>query len=306
MNGVTPQSLITLAHLGLLHVTGEGAQKLLQGQLTCNMDDISPTQSRLGAHCNPQGRILSLFRIFTYGEGYYLQMPKEVLSSSVEALQKYAVFFKANLQDATNTFKRICYKGDQLQTIFPVLPQKVDEVIAQDDLLIIKLTGSRYEIIGNTLPLAEIETQLGAHSEPDSLNAWKAANIANGIPSVYKETIGKFLPHEINLPVLNAVSFEKGCYTGQEIIARMHYRGQLKKAMCRARIATTKLPEPGSDIFENSPCGIIVDSCREDEKYCQILVVVDQALTESQKLFLDSEKTEPLEFLALPSGPIYA
>ena len=236
-----------LSHLGLLKVSGNDAKKLLQGQLTCNLDEVTPTNSLLGAHCNPQGRILSLFRIIMRNDSYYLEMPAETLSVALAALKKYAMFFKVELTDAS-------------------------------------------------AELADISDAASL-----SFNAWKAGNIEAGIPAIYANTSGKLLPHEINLPLINAVSFTKGCYTGQEIIARMQYRGQLKKRMYRARVTTQTLSVPGTDIYNDAgPCGIIVDSCQEADTSFQLLVVANQADRENQQLFLDPDKIEQLEFVSLP------
>jgi folate-binding protein YgfZ len=292
--------LIDLSHTGLLQVAGQDAKKLLQGQLTCNLEEISTEQSRLGAHCNPQGRMLSLFRIFYFQDAYYLQMPAETLSEAIAALQKYAMFFKVKLADA-GQLRSVAYHGEALEKYTPKLPQKTDDTILIDDVLIIKLPGENfYEMVGDATQLKKIAEALATETVPDSINAWKALHIAAGIPNLYTATIGKLLPHEINLQSINAVSFDKGCYTGQEIVARMHYRGQLKKHMYRARVKTTLLPEPGSDIYADTPCGKIVDSCHENAEYAQILVIANQADAESRQLFLDSAKIQPLEFLTLP------
>jgi folate-binding protein YgfZ len=293
--------LIDLSHTGLLRVSGEGAMKLLQGQLTCNIAEITADQSRLGAHCNPQGRILSFFRIWYFQDAYYLQMPKETVPEAMAALQKYAMFFKVTLTDESDTLGRISYQGDALKNHFVTLPVQMDATITVDDLLITQITDTaHYEIIGAMSRLQKIINALAIKTTVDNINAWKTIQITAGIPTIYANTIGKFLPHEINLQHINAVSFNKGCYTGQEIIARMHYRGQLKKRMYRARVKTDTLPLPGSDIYDEAPCGMIVDSCQEDANYHQILVIANQTDTESKQLFLDPAKIQPLEFLSLP------
>ena len=191
---------------GLLCVSGEQAKKFLQGQLTCHMDEVTPSHSLLGAHCNPQGRVISLFRIFLRENNYYLQMPRELIPIAKQALQKYAVFFKTSLVDS--------------------------------------------EIF----------------SETQSAN-WHMENIRKKIPSIFPETSEKFLPHDLNLPELGAVSFNKGCYTGQEIIARMQYRGKLKNHLYHAVITTPLDLIRGADIFiGNKAVGNMVDFCKLNDK----------------------------------------
>ncbi|MDR3492817.1 MAG: folate-binding protein [Gammaproteobacteria bacterium] len=226
---------------GLLCIEGADAAKFLQGQLTCNMDEVTLTQSCLGAHCNPQGRIISLFDIFFHDNKYYLLIPFSMIPIAMKGLKKYAVFFKTTLTDASD--------DNYLNEI--IIPHK--------------------------------------------------NKIEAGIPTIYPETSEKFLPHEINLQYLNGISFNKGCYTGQEIIARMHYRGHLKKHMYQFHVNTLTTPIPGSDIYNsNEACGIIVDSYQENENDFQLLIILNEADSHSPTLFLSLENKEPLNLMPLP------
>lgn len=223
--------------LGFLCVSGPDAKKLLQGQFTCDLDDVTEAQSQLGAHCNPQGRVISLFRLFLLNNHYYLQMPRELIPIAMNALKKYAVFFKVTLIDAS----------DQ-----PIL---LTHHIKNPDILL-------------------------------------------GIPAIYPETSGKYLPHELNLPNLNAVSFKKGCYTGQEIIARMHYRGKLKTHLYQATAYSEEIPTRGSDIYrENKPCGNVVDYYSLGSAHYHLLVIASEQDKEAGMLFLDPEQKNILHFL---------
>ncbi len=215
-------------HSGLLKVSGKDAHKLLQGQLTCDVNEVSPTEPRLGAHCNPQGRIISLFYLFNYQGDYYLKMPRNMIDIASKALKKYAIFFKVELTDAS------------------------------DDVSIV-----------------------------DSLGSHLPTFLDNGVAMIYPETSGVFLPHEINLPQLNGVSFNKGCYTGQEIIARMQYRGKLKNQL---QLATCEAQAPtrGNDIFdEKGIAGKVVDYVGNT-----LLILTRDT---SQPLFLDEARTQRIE-----------
>ena len=224
--------------LAILCVSGIDAKKFLQGQLTCNLDEITQTHSSLGAHCNPQGRVISLFNISLSESSYHLQMPLSMIPIAAKNLQKYAVFFKVNLSTL------------------------------EDDFL-------------KTLTTAE-----------------KALEIEQGIPTIYPETSEKFLPHDLNLPALNAVSFTKGCYTGQEIIARMQYRGKIKNHLYRARLTTVVALKPGDDVFcNNQISGTIVDFCKVGYNSYDVLVLTSETLVGTSPLFIDPANTERLEFL---------
>lgn len=197
--------------LGLLKVSGPDAARLLQGQLTCDVEKASQTAIP-GAHCNPQGRLISLFWLFKKDDDFYLAMPRDMVDTALQALKKYAVFYKAVLTDASGTL---------------VLNRHLD------------------------------------------------AKTAAAMPRIYPQTSGIFLPHELCLDIYGAISFDKGCYTGQEIIARMHYRGKLKKRLYQAETATRNPPMPGSDIYNTtkSICGTLVD-CREQAPAHYVLWVI--------------------------------
>lgn len=220
--------------LGLIAIRGNDAKKFLQGQLTCHMDEIS-NEFSLAAHCNPQGRVISLFQIMLIAETYYLQMPRTLIPIAIQALKKYAVFYKVTISD----------ESEQAKSIGIIIP--ID---------------------------------------------WKKRNIQAGIPAIYAATSEKFLPHEINLHQLNAISFNKGCYTGQEIIARMHYRGKLKKHMYHAHAVTALQLQPGADIFvEKKPAGTIVDCVEVSYNHYEMLVIADETDAENQTLtFSNDEK----------------
>ncbi len=290
-------NVINLAHLGLLRVAGTGAKALLQGQLTCNLDDISSTESRLGAYCTPQGRMLSMFRVFQFHDEYYLQMPAEIVADTIAALKKYAVFFKVKLSGDSQHLTRLSYSGNaceaELLKRFGSVPQGVDSGVLSEDILMIKLPGEipHYELIGTPAALSGF-----AETTEIAENTWKYLNISAGIPDLAAATVGKFLPHELNLPALNGVSFNKGCYTGQEIVARMHYRGQLKKHLFRGYTAVK--PTLGEDIYdEMGRAGVIVDSCLDRDDRYQILFIADKNAIEAKQLFADFAKIVPIELI---------
>jgi folate-binding protein YgfZ len=280
-------TITDLSHLGLLKITGKDAKKFLQGQLTCNLEEVTPTQARLGAHCNPQGRIISLFQLFLHQENYYLQMPRNMLPIAQAALKKYAVFFKVELSDASEELMRLGYCGQQIET---PRPEKEFEAIESTDVLTIKFPGtpSRYELLGSP-------DLLKSRFSITPGNVWQYLNIANGIPSIYPETSEKFLPHEINLPNLNGVSFNKGCYTGQEIIARMQYRGKLKTRLFRAKAEKPPLLERGGNIYsEQKISGTIVDYCQLEYNNYELLLITSEE-NANRILSLDEEQQVKLE-----------
>jgi len=259
--------LFNLAHYGLIKISGIDAKKLLQGQMTCNLDDIESAQTRMGALCNPQGRVLSLFHIFTLNHAYYLLLLKSLVPTTLQTLKKFAIFYQTELSDVSEDFS--------------ILGQITTDTQAVPEQMIIKIPVG----IHRNFIISSQANKLAS----DEL-AWKKYNINENIPTIYPETIGKLLPHEINLPALGAISFNKGCYTGQEIIARMHYRGKLKNHLYSATIQSDQLLSPGDAIYylqnhQPHECGIIIDACLDGDNY-RALIVADEKNARDEHLFL--------------------
>lgn len=204
---------------GILKVSGPGTEKLLQGQLTCDINQITINQSKLAAHCNPQGRIISLFYLTKVEQDFYLIMPQVMVSIALGALGKYAPFFKAKLEDVSELFK-VMASDNNTPFLGPSSQSHGDDILGDDD--------------------------------------WDLQSILQGIPAIFPETSGKLLPHDINLQLLNAISFAKGCYTGQEIIARMHYRGKPKTHLYRGH--TSALLAPGTLLTGN---GCVINTSKK-------------------------------------------
>lgn len=256
--------IVHLSDYGLLKISGIGAKKLLQGQITQHIDEISTNKPQLSALCDPQGRVISLFYLLLWQDAYYLQMPRALVPMTLTALKKYAVFFKVSLEDVSDAFWQYGCMG---------------EIPNNDAQLTIDLPGE---------PRRQIQIRDHAlHETFLDEESWKYYQIINGLPSIYPETSQVFLPHELNLHLLNAISFNKGCYTGQEIIARMHYRGKLKTSLKSASTQSPFHPRMGADIYNDTGiAGSIVDFCKIGYNTFALLIIVN----DSQSLYLDAEK----------------
>jgi folate-binding protein YgfZ len=282
--------LCDLSSYGLLQVSGADSQKLLQGQLTCDVSRISDTHSSMGAHCNAQGRIISLFYLFQFQGSYYLLLPRSMLDIALAALKKYAVFYKVTLVNASDNLIIIGHSGKDFS------PDHYATAA------IIHTGGGRRVIVAEPGVIKSVWDTLAQNATVASLHAWKHLNISDSIPTVYPETSEKFLPHELNLDKLNAISFDKGCYTGQEIIARMHYRGKLKNHMYLTKITSNTAPLPGDDISslqgqDIRASGLVVDACVEDRRNYIALITTDESNVKNEHLFLDHDYKAFFTFL---------
>ena len=294
----------SLSHEGVLAVRGSDAAKFLQGQLTCNLNYLSDTQASLGARCTQKGRMQSSFRILLQGDGVLLAMATELLEPQLADLKKYAVFSKSKLTDESAGWVRFGVSdADQvLASLGLELPTETDSVVRSDDLIAIRVSPGRAEFWA---PAAQAETlhgQLAAQLNEGELNQWLLGQIRAGIGQVMPQTRELFIPQMLNLQAIGGVSFKKGCYTGQEIVARMQYLGKLKRRLYRLSLNASELPEPGTPLFSpthNSAIGEVVIAARADQGI-ELLAVLQAEAAESGDVHVGTLEGPGLQLLDLP------
>ncbi len=295
-----------LTHEGVLSIEGKDSKKFLQGQLTCNLNYLSTTESSLGARCTPKGRMVSSFRIIDKAEnGFLLSLDNRLLSIQLNDLKKYAIFSKVNLTDVSSIWLRFGIKATsnhQLSFLEIPLPTEINELVNKHDYFIIKIGSERYELWIHKNSTSNIVNKLAKHLPQQELTTWLLGQIQAGIGQIFLETSELFIPQMINLQAVGGVSFKKGCYTGQEIVARMQYLGKLKRHLYRFKLASEEpLPTRGSEIVSASlktSVGIIVLAASSGNNIELLAVVQDDAITTN--LWLKDRETEPLTLLNLP------
>ena len=264
MTATPPNHTYPLQSYGLIKISGADSLKFLQGQLSCDMTKITPTSGSMVAHCNPKGRVLSLCYALYSEDAYFLVTPLSMVTVAMIGLKKYAQFYKTTLSDVTSEY---------------AVMGCTTELIPKESLCYTTLpaTSSRKIYLATNL------------RHENTSDEWKQLDITDQLPAIYPETSGLFLPHELNLPHLGAISFDKGCFTGQEIIARMHYRATLKKRMYLAY--SESLHEPGHEIHRDSAktstIATVVDSSRMrlNNKYPTLITANDADI--NSEIFTD-------------------
>lgn len=294
----------TLSHEGVLAVRGPDASKFLQGQVTCNLNYLSDSNASLGARCTPKGRMLSSFRIASEGDGYVLAMASELLDPQLSDLKKYAVFSKSTLNDESAEWLRVgLYNADEvLGELGLLLPTEADGVARTDNLLAIRLSDGRVELWIRSAVSADVMQQIQAKLPERPLNSWLLAQVRAGIGQVFGPTRELFIPQMINLQAVGGVSFKKGCYTGQEIVARMQYLGKLKRRLQRLSLEGAELPAVASELFSpvhRSSVGEVVLAAQSETGVELLAVLQEDAVTDG-RIHLGSETGPALQLLDLP------
>ncbi|WP_159084357.1 tRNA-modifying protein YgfZ [Dongshaea marina] len=217
-----------LQQYAVIRATGPDRQTYLQGQLTCDLNNIEPGMQLLGACCDPKGKMLAELRVLNLGEELLLLTQKSLLDKLLAELKKYAVFSKVTLEDASDQWSVLALAGPHLAGRFhSELPTEGSQLHQQGMELSFSQPVERKLFVLPKAQAQDMIKSLEADAFDESL--WNGLEIAAGLAHLGAEQQLQFLPQSLNLQLLGGVSFKKGCYTGQEMVARARYRGANKR-----------------------------------------------------------------------------
>lgn len=281
----TGNVLCDLSHLGLVSAHGDDAAAFLQGQFSNDVTQVSATRSQLNSYCTPKGRMLATFRLFLRGDTYFMRMPREIVEPLLKRLGMFVLRSKVTLEDADDSLVRIGYSGPDaataLQSAVGKIPVDVDEVVTHQGLTLLRLRGPhpRFEIYGELEPTVQLWERLNVRAAPVGAANWALLDILAGVPTVYSQNVEAFVPQMANMQLVGGVSFKKGCYPGQEVVARMQYLGKLKRRMYRLHLDQDTPPVPGTELFDaasngTESVGRIVDAQPHPDGGVEALAVI--------------------------------
>lgn len=285
--------------LGLLLVNGEDATEFLQNQLSNDISRIDESRFQMSSYSTPKGRMLGVFRVIRISNGYLLVTTRAMLLPLMERLFHYILQARVNLADASDHFARIALQGDRIE--HELLPGAAGDCRQTDSVLALQLpplqSQRRYLLLCLSADEAiELWRQLSATLVETGFASWRLAEIRAGVPSIYPQTAEEFVLQMANLHWLDAVSFKKGCYPGQEIVARMQYLGKLKRRMYLAELETATLPQPGDELVTRGKTdadgsGKIVDAEFDANGICHCLYIarIDRAEADDLQLLNQPE-----------------
>lgn len=264
-----------LTQLAVLSVTGKDADTLLQGQVTCNVNEVTEHKAIFGAMCNPKGRVITTFLLLKKADGFLLILPNALLDSVKKRLQMYVLRSVVTLTDSSDA---LCLIG--LSSPGVALAKQFE---AQgEDVITVSFSSleNRQLIIAETDKAMAIWSQCVSEQafQTSSSGAWRYGDIISGIPWLDSNTTEEFIPQMLNLDKLGGISFNKGCYTGQEIVARTHYLGKSKRALFLAECKIEAEPVTNAPIFDanfdiaQSVGQVLMTQC--DQTSCKMLVVL--------------------------------
>lgn len=301
--------LVDLSHLGLLQISGEDAVTFLQGQVTNDIKLLNGHNSQYAGYCNPKGRLLALFLAFAHHDHLYLQLHGALLEPIMKRLKMYVMRSKATIANISASTLCMGVAGKDaeasLKTIFEKVPSRVHELVSLDNGALIRLPGAtpRYQVFSDAEHAPAIWKQLQETHTPVGKACWDWLEIQAGIPEISSATQEEFVPQMINLDALDGINYKKGCYTGQEIVARTHYLGKVKRRTQLAHIATNEQPQAGDDVFStgsNEPVGKIVRSAPSPQGGFDVLAEIRLESLETGTIRLKSVDGPTLELLKLP------
>jgi len=300
--------LCDLSQFGTLRVSGEEAQAFLQNLLSNDIREVSAARAQFSSFNSPKGRMLASMLIWRNGDGYLLQLPRVLCEPMRKKLGMYVLRAKVKISDASDEIVSLGLSGTDAQEIlgkqFGELPQLPLGFIDTEQAGVLKLSDTRFQISTAAQYASTLWQSLSQHAQPAGSACWDWLSIRAGIPVILPQTQEQFVPQMANFELIGGVSFKKGCYPGQEIVARMQYLGKLKRRMYLAHLDSSEAPQPGDELFsadmEGQTSGMIANVSAAPGGGYDALVVVQAASRESQTMHWKSPQGEALQFLPLP------
>lgn len=279
-----------LSEYGVLRVAGDDARSFLHAQLTVDVEQLAPDRARHAGWCSAKGRLMASFLLIPAGTGYLLRLSRDLVAPVAKRLSMFVLRAKVRITDDSAAWPQIGLWGDgsgaRLAGLGLAEPADELGVARAEGRIAVRLGGDRYLVLGVADAAADAR-------EED----WQLQEIRAGIPTVTLATQDQLVPQMANFELLGGVDFRKGCYPGQEIVARAQYRGAVKRRLYRLRAATALIP--GQDLFSDDvpgqPSGTVVNAAGGEA-----LAVLPIAAVEAHAAVRAAQGGEALEILTLP------
>lgn len=291
---------------GVIEVTGEDAVTFLQGQLTNDIKQLD-RHAQLNGYCSPKGRLLSILKTYRIGSAIYLECPVSQQDFVQKRLQMFVLRAKVKLNRVNEQWFRVGIAGNDIENTLAqlglTLPKDVNEITVIENTVIIRLPGEipRVQIWLATQDVEQQYARLQSICRPMTEDVWTGFEILAGIPTILPESQELFVPQMVNMDLLSGINFKKGCYTGQEIVARTHYLGKVKRRTLVFTLSNNTLentPKAGEILLtqEQQEAGHIVSASRLNNQTFVLLVEIRlEVLAEKQLIFWNGQEISIFE-----------
>ncbi len=296
-----------LSHNALLAVSGDDATAFLHGQFTNDVQALPQGAAQWNGWLSPKGRLLATFLLVKRADGYLLMLPAEIAAATAKRLRMFVLRSKVVIVEADERFVRVGVAGNSAGLLaadaFGATPEPMRSV-ERDASLCVALDATRFVLLAEPSRAAALWDRLAARATPAGIDAWEWSMVQAGIPTIVARTQEEFVPQMANFELVGGVSFRKGCYPGQEIVARMQYRGGLKKRMARVHLEGATRPQAGDPVYAASfgeqAAGMVVSATPSPDGGYDALVVAQIESLERDELRLGSPGGARLEVRERP------
>lgn len=282
-------SLCELSTAGLIRVSGADAQAFLHAQLTSDVAGLAKPGSQYGGYCTPKGRLIATFLVWNLDDAVMLQLPASIAEDVRTRLSRYVLRSKAAVSNATSEYALFGIFGvraaEALQRLVPDVPAELHAVVQHKTATAARLGGERYVVLVPREHAAPVRQALSTLAQEEPETEWARLEIQHGIPVITPATQEEFVPQMVNLDLIGGVSYSKGCYPGQEIVARTHYLGRSKQRMHRVQLGGSHDLASGDRLYSpafgaEQASGALVNVVKAG-RGCEALAVIQTAAAES-------------------------
>jgi folate-binding protein YgfZ len=256
-----------LSHDGLIQVGGTDAAAYLQAQFCNDVAALVEDGAQWNGWCSPKGRMLATFLVWRSADGYLLQLPRALQAAIQKRMQMFVLRSKVTLTDVSAQWIRFGVAGARaaglIEKMVGTLPAQSMSTSIFDDGMIVRISANRFEVVARDAVALNWWQELSRNATPAGASVWDGFGVSAGILTVLPETQDAFVPQMANFELIGGVSFKKGCYPGQEIVARTQYRGILKRRMGLVHGEGAVMPMPGasvySPVFGDQAAGVVAN-----------------------------------------------
>ncbi|GAA5182859.1 folate-binding protein YgfZ [Niveibacterium umoris] len=300
--------VVPLTHLATLRASGEDASAFLHNLFSNDIKKLELHGAQWNSFNSPKGRMLASFLVWRDGNDYMLQLSADLLAAMHKKLGMYVLRSKVRLSDTTPDLAAIGLAGPAVATALDAagltLPPEAMSA-TQGAIQVVRVDPARVQVIAPIAQAADLWKKFAAAGAvPAGTAAWRCLDIRAGIPVITQSTQDEFVAQMLNFELIGGVSFQKGCYPGQEIVARTQYLGKLKKRMFLAHAETALAPAAGQDLyapdFGDQSCGKIVQVAPAPGGGFDLLAVVQLSSRDADQVRIGSPDGDIIRFLPLP------